>query len=289
MKNRNIPFGYRYENGDVVIHPKEAETLKSIFAAYLDGDSLLTIANRLNSNNIEYVPGATGWNKSRLMRIIEDERYIGTDIFPKLIDDSVQQAAKAVKAERNTQKGIDRTKDIFNLNVPVICSVCGAKMHRRYDGRLKCPTKWICGNKGCKDAIVLSDEELLRQITDNLNTVIRNPEKIIVPKEAEIKTDVELMKLDNEIGRLLDSPNTDKDILREKMLQRLSMQYMNIDHNAYTIRKMKAEIENMNPLTEFSAKITDHIVKAIKLNKDKTVSIILLNDQTIGRSDDVCR
>ena len=283
MKNRNIPFGYHYENGIVAIHPDEAEALKSIFHAYLNGDSLLTIATRLNSSGTEYMPGVIGWNKARLMRIVEDDRYLGTESIPPLIDSDTLNAAKAVKTARSTQKETDRTQDIFHLNVPVICPVCGTEMRRRYDSRCKCHTRWTCRNPECRKMIILSDDDLLQQITDRLNTVIRNPDGIRIPKETEISTDIELLKLDNEISRMLNSPGTDKNALREKMLHRLSMQYRNIDHHAYTIKRMKAELECMNPITGFSAELTERTVKTITLNTDKTVSITLLNDQTIRK------
>lgn len=74
MKIRNIPFGYQMENGIITLHPAESEAVKNIFTAYLNGQSLLQIANSLNERSIEYMPGVTGWNKARLKRIIDDSR-----------------------------------------------------------------------------------------------------------------------------------------------------------------------------------------------------------------------
>lgn len=281
MKNRNIPFGYRYENGAVVIHPDEAEILKSIFDAYLGGDSLLTIAKRLNGNGIEYAPGVIGWNKARLMRMIEDKRYIGTEMIPQLIDSDTLNTAKTMKTARNMQKQTDRAQGIFHLRVPVICPVCGTEMRRRYDSRCKCHTRWRCKNPECREMIIISDEDLLGQITDKLNTVICNPNMIRIPRETGIQTDIELLKLNNEIGRMLDSTNTDKDDLREKLLYRLSLQYRNIDHRAHAIKRIQAELAGMVPISQFSAELAEHIVKTIILHKDKTVSITLLNNQAI--------
>lgn len=85
MKIRNIPFGYQMENGIITLHPSESGTVREIFTAYLDGQSLLQIANSLNERNIEYMPGVTGWNKARLKRIIEDERYLGSESYPAII------------------------------------------------------------------------------------------------------------------------------------------------------------------------------------------------------------
>lgn len=54
MKIRNIPFGYQMENGRITLYPAESGTVREIFTAYLDGQSLLQIANSLNERNIEY-------------------------------------------------------------------------------------------------------------------------------------------------------------------------------------------------------------------------------------------
>lgn len=70
MNNRNIPFGYQYADGKVIVHTREADVLKEITEAYLSGQSLLRIAKELNDRAIEYTQGITGWNKARMMRIL---------------------------------------------------------------------------------------------------------------------------------------------------------------------------------------------------------------------------
>lgn len=76
MKNRNIPFGYRFEDGKIVVNPDEQNTLQRICSEYLDGRSLLQIANGLESDKVEFAPGIITWNKARIMRIVDDDRYL---------------------------------------------------------------------------------------------------------------------------------------------------------------------------------------------------------------------
>ena len=59
MKMRNIPFGYRMENGKIIFHPTESQAVKDIFSDYLGGQSLLKIAQSLNERQVEYLPGTT--------------------------------------------------------------------------------------------------------------------------------------------------------------------------------------------------------------------------------------
>ena len=100
MKKRNIPFGYQYRNGAITIQPQEAVVLNRIFSEYQSGMSLLEIASRLNDENIEYQTGVTGWNKSRIMRLIEDVRYTGKGDFPAIINEEMHRTMVEIKAQR---------------------------------------------------------------------------------------------------------------------------------------------------------------------------------------------
>ena len=73
MKRRTIPFGYKYENGAIMINASSSDIVKEIFSRYLSGDSMLNIAELLNKLHLEYRPGVVGWNKARIKRILEDK------------------------------------------------------------------------------------------------------------------------------------------------------------------------------------------------------------------------
>ena len=283
MKIRNIPYGYQYKNGSVEIQEKETETVKRIFTEYLNGLSLLKIAEQLNNEHIEYMPGVCSWNKSRIKRIIEDERYLGSNGYPPIIDEDTHKTLMQIKSEKNTQKSIDRKADIFNLGVPILCPKCGSKMCRRHDSNRKCQDWWLCQNDSCKNIISISDNDLIYGITECLNTVISNPDII------ETITDVDKEpSLENEISRVLDSHSFDKNILRKKMLERVSLKYTNIGSQKYISKRLKADFANASLLINFSMDLFNRTVKTIKLSTDGTVNIVLINGQQIGKeqSDD---
>ncbi len=127
--------------------------MSDICTAYLAGKSLLTIAELLNERQIEYMPGVLGWNKARLKRILEDERYLGKAPYQRIISQEACEAIQAVKNARNTQKETDRQSDIYQLTVPVICPVCRSKVKRIYVSRRKCKTRWVCENQDCRFSI----------------------------------------------------------------------------------------------------------------------------------------
>ena len=44
VNRRTIPFGYKFENGAVVVEDSAADIVKEIFNRYLAGDSMLNIS-----------------------------------------------------------------------------------------------------------------------------------------------------------------------------------------------------------------------------------------------------
>lgn len=283
MKIRNIPYGYQYKNGSIAIQTEETETVTRIFTEYLNGLSLLKIAEQLNNEQIEYMPGVCGWNKSRIKRIIEDERYLGTNGYPQIIDEDMHKTLMRIKSEKNTQKGTNRKEDIFNLGVPILCPKCGSKMCRRHDSNRKCPDWWLCQNDNCKKTIGISDNDLIYGITECLNTIISNPDIIETVTDTDKEPSLDVRRLNNEISRMLDSHSFDKNILRKKMLECVSLIYTNISPQKYISKRLKADFANASPLINFSMDLFNRTVKTITFNDNGEVNIILINDQQIGK------
>ena len=253
-----------------------------IFRAYRAGSSLLAIAERLNEQKVEYLPGIIGWNKSRIKRIIEDERYIGKDDYPEIIDRAEYEASIGIKRERNTQSGTDRKREIYKLGVKVFCASCGTEMKRQTDTRQKIEQCWICSGEGCGARVRKADKELLTDITAILNSLIADPCRVqIEAQQSEVP--LELRKVENEIGRLLDAADFDKNALVKNMLERALLKYQSIDSKPYISLRLKAAFERSGLLSDFSKELFERTVKSILLDADGTVSIRLINDQIIGR------
>lgn len=248
----------------------------------------MKIAEQLNNENVEYMPGVCGWNKSRIRRIIEDERYLGTNSYPPIIDEDTHETLIQIKSKKNTQKGTDRKADIFNLGVPILCPKCGNKMIRRYDKRCKPQEWWLCQNDNCKNTVRISDKNFLDSITECLNTVIRNPDIIETVTDIDNEPSLDVRRLKNEISRMLDSHGFDKKLLRKKMLECVSLKFGDIDSQKYTSKRLKADFADADPLSSFSMDLFNRTIKAIKFSTDGEVNIILINDQQIGKeqSDD---
>lgn len=280
MKTRNIPFGYKRENGKILPHPMESEIVGGIFTAYLNGQSLLQIAESLNKRRVEYMPRTVGWNKARLKRIIEDVRYLGNGGFPAIIEQTFFDKAQEIKSARNTQKAVDRNADIFKLNIPICCEQCGEPMVRIHDSRTTHKEKWIC--RSCGVVIKIADDMLLTAITECMNGLIENP-NILKYQPAQAETPMETIRLRNEIGRQLDSPVIDKEQLKNKIFEYTSLLYSELDSGEHITKNIRAVLENTRPLSSYDEELINKTASAVTLHADKTVSLVLRNGQQIGK------
>ncbi|MCD7810975.1 MAG: recombinase family protein [Ruminococcus sp.] len=88
-KNRVIPFGYCMKNREITTKPKEVYAVATIFNEYLSVSSLLQIAKLMESEKIRYIEDSEHWNKKIIKRIIENEKYLGNDKYPQIIDEDI--------------------------------------------------------------------------------------------------------------------------------------------------------------------------------------------------------
>lgn len=229
---------------------------------------------------MEYMPGTTGWNKARLKRIIEDKRYLGDNSYPSIIEKGIYDKAQAVRALRNTQKALDRTADIFKLQLPVLYEECGASMYRKHDSRTTFGEKWVC--KTCGAVIKISDNDFLSAITECINYLIAKP-TIVQSEPTPTEPPVEVIHLKNEIGRMLDSPVIEKETLKNRIFEYASLLYENLDTTQRMTEMIRATLQRTRSLSCYNGELTVEIASAITLHTDKTVSLTLKNGQQIRK------
>lgn len=264
MKCRSVLYGYKCVGGNVEFNDDEKIVVSNIFRRYSTGESLLKIAEGLNEQRVEYKPGVCGWNKARLARIIDDERYTGKNGYPRIIDETVYENSRKLKERKNVQKNVDKTAGVFQIQVPIRCAECGGQMIRKFDCRRKRKTKWICKNPACKKETFISDDETLVRLTKIINDMISNLDTI--GEKQEEKTSV------NEFNYAD----------RDAVVKNISKLYSAIDKKVAMSERVKDILKDMSPLTEFSAEVLFDIADEVQINENCTVSIKLINGQIVG-------
>ena len=252
-----------------------------MFTDYVNGLSLLKIANLLTQKGVEYLPNQVNWNKGKIKRIIEDKRYLGDDKYPKIIETDIFTQANRTKVKRDTTKNITRNKYIYKLNMPVVCSKCGGQMRRTHHPKLTVTERWICTE--CGQSTGIFDEELISKITDNLNYLIHNP--TLIKSNSESDKSVDTIRTGNEINRMLEITNVDKNILQQKIFELAALKYADLDSGSYISEQIKSEFENAESLKQISLPLLMKTTQAIQLNTNAQISLVLKNNQIIGKEE----
>jgi site-specific DNA recombinase len=86
-KQSSPPYGYKADNGKLVIDKEEAEVVKMIFRMALDGMGSYKIAKRLNELGIETPRNGKLWRSSNVRGMLHNERYIGDTLYMKTFTD----------------------------------------------------------------------------------------------------------------------------------------------------------------------------------------------------------
>ena len=219
-KNRKIPFGYMMQNGEITTNPKEVLAVVSIFRRYISGESLTTIAQ---SMDVPYNEGLT-WNKNMVKRIIENEKYLGTDKYPQLIDEDTFHRANATRISKATSLCVI-TDDLQEIRNHTFCKECGNRMFRK--GGNTRNEKWDCCRKECYPLDYrLTDQMLIGAILNVLNSVIANPSLLECSAESSTYTPSgEVIRQQNEIRHMMDAVQLDYDRTKSEILRLAQMQY----------------------------------------------------------------
>lgn len=170
-----VPYGYRWEDGKIIVDPKQAVIIKRIFSELLAGKGTDAIAKSLNTENIPTKKGGF-WTSTSIRGILANEKYTGDCIFQKTYTDSnfnrhrndVQldqyyvadhheaiishedfDAAAVLIKQRANEKGIQRGSDKYQqryaFSGKIICGECGDTFRRRTHTStyVKYPA-WVC-------------------------------------------------------------------------------------------------------------------------------------------------
>jgi len=283
MKNRcTAPFGYMMEMGRLIVHPLEGETVQAMFADYLAGASLKDIAEDLAGRKVEYLPGESAWNKSRVKRVLEDARYLGDRRFPALVEEAAFQAVQARKQERNDRKVIRPESHVSQITIPVVCAACGTAMTRTHHTKRRIADAWDCP---CGVKVFLADSSLLEGITGILNRLIADPALITEPqRQPDEGQQLEVRRRQNEICRQLEGSGFDRDTVQQDIFALAAAKFKNLSDTA-TTQILRAAFEKSATLGCFSRELLEAAATQVLLG-DGRIFLKLKNQQIIGEDDE---
>jgi site-specific DNA recombinase len=184
----SVPFGYRNDNGHLLLVPDEASVVNEIFQLHLDHHSALSIAKTLNARACpsrarvrKTRPDAGGWCKASVLRALQNPVYIGkipyqNELFDgehdAIVDPEVFARAQYLLA-RPARQRIQRSDDEYLLRGLLKCGCCEATFtgaaHKNNQGRAyryyRCTSRDRHGCAACpsKPLPAIALEELVVQ------------------------------------------------------------------------------------------------------------------------------
>jgi hypothetical protein len=295
-KNRRIPFGYQMKNGEIVTEPRELYAVSKIFADYLKGKSLLEISRSMQEEQIPYHPGEDfGWNKNMVKRILENEKYLGTETYPQLISADIFHRANNKKIKKATNICIvpDELKEIRNIT---LCAECRKRLFRNQNGT------WNCKTYRCSEfEYVATDQMILSAVLNIMNSAIANPSLLDAEAEMSVYTpNGEVVKQKNEISRLMDSTDIEYDRIKAAIMELAEIKYDccsydDVPQKTVLLKEIMKGVKRLNTLdVDLLLKCAEHIT----VSHNATIGLELINgvklnniterSSEIGSYDDTC-
>lgn len=245
--NRTQPFGYRMEQGKVVIDPDESRWVVYIFEQYIQGASFKNLSDTLCGTGIHYDVDKP-WNKNMVARILQDRRYTGEGIYPQIIDD--------LTFNRVDQK---RSKKVAGIQVTKTQKILRKK-------------------SGCQATPQMEYEVLYL-----LNTLAGKPELIEIPdtppKDSRVKV------LQAELEDLLGMLPVDEKQARQKLMETTVAMYEAIDPREYETHRLKRIFGQEQRRRELDCDLLEQCIAAVTMNSMGKVKVRLKNDQILERRE----
>ena len=251
-----VPYGYRWENGEIIVDPEQAVIVKRIFSELLAGKGTDAIAKSLNSENVPTKKGGR-WTSTSIRGILTNEKYTGDCIFQKTYTDSnfnrhrndgqLDQyyvtdhheaiishedfdAAAALIEQRANEKGILRGSDKYQqryaFSGKIICGECGDTFRRRIHSSTygKYPA-WVCNTHLADTSkcsmLYLRDDDIKLAFATMMNKLIYCHKLVLKPylESLQANTSDEAFLRIQQLEILLEQNAEQRETLHKLMAQ----------------------------------------------------------------------
>ena len=281
-KNRNIPFGYTMQKGEIIAEPTESQVVKNIFKLYLDGKSMSEIARQMSISQVSYNGITFDWNKNMVKRILENEKYLGKDGYPVLIDNETFNHANARKKSKATSVN-EISEELQIIRSLTYCKECGHRLSR-IGGNTQ-TDKWDCRNPECSRFNYRLTDNMIKDILLHiLNAVIANPDLLDTDSEISGYTpSIKVKCQQNELNRLMDNPQIDSEKVKTEILRLAELKYdcCTYDESPQKTEYLKELLSDREQLNIIDYDLLKSCVSRILIGHFYTVEIEFINGVTI--------
>ena len=248
MAYRYILFGYKMIKGELIPEPVEAKIVVDIFTMYINGKSLKTVTDIMNSTNFAYSETSNRWNRSIISRMLENKKYTRIGGFPQIISTDLFNQVQELKENRRNNKV---TSPIIPIKEFLFCNDCGKKLKRKQP-TIKCEG---CGFK--VNEFILLDQIMAK--LEVMKTMKLNSSSILV----KLEDNEVIKKLEQTIDEELQQPNKDMEKVIDSIFQCVSLRFEEseqADNSGLTeyIKKRLADTTELSLIQDIADKILAH-------------------------------
>jgi len=277
-KNRVIPFGYCMKNGEVTVDFTEAKAVMRIFEEYLNGSSLMQIAKLMESEKVQYSEDSGKWNKNMIKRIIENEKYLGNEKYPKIISEKFFDQANEKRVSKATSVRMI-SEYLQEIRSRTYCLECGHRLSR-IGGNCRC-AKWDCRNPNCyRFEYQLTDQMIIGAVLTVLNTVIANPNLIENSGKISVYSPTaDVIRKQNEINQMTDSAQIDFDRIKSEIFKLAEMKYncCTYDDNPQKTAQLRRLLDEQKQLNSLDIGLFKACISRIWISHFCTVEVEFIN------------
>ncbi len=279
-KQTNAPYGYYIENDEFKINEEQAQVVRVIFRAYVEGKSQGKIAEELNQAGIPNRYGKIAWNRRTIQYIISNVRYKGDALFQKSYTEGFPYKGKINNGQRdkyyqyNTNEPIvskelfDKAEKLlikrrkqhysgkdmksYTFSKMIICKECGDTYRRKVNNRTE-KISWTCREHDIRadkcSSKPISEEHLKKAYILMYNRLKENQEYILHPMLSQIE--------------MIRTNSAEKNLIGD-----INIQIAQTTEQVLSINRLKAKglIEPVSYIEE-SNRLNEQIIKLRKQKK----------------------
>ena len=251
---------------------------------YLAGHSMKRIAEAMTEQGVAYHRDKPCWNKNMVKRILDNRKYLGEGEYLRIIRDEDFLAAQQLKEDKNLYAPCPT--NIAPIKEKLVCGVCGSGMMRLSLG--KGAARWKCQNPDCPCAVRFPDSELCGKVDDCLRVIAQTPELLADCEVSPPPVQSDVMRLENELVAAFNRGTESTDYMKALIFAVAAEKYKQIpDHTLQRkVRSLQEKVTAQELTDQLKQELLDTVVQAIQIGIGTTVTMQLINGQSVESKED---